>query len=122
MREELNPMTITVVLPQQIVDDMMPSRGSPSKRQACCLPASSSPTENDIRLLARKCNGFPKLISASRRGPPVHRLQGYVPFLAEAETLGAVAIWVHTHPGMESPPRPSEHDWEVDGRLPNFSA
>ena len=40
-----------------------------------------------------------------------------MPFLAEAEALGAVAIWVHTHPGMESPPRPSEHDWEVDRQI-----
>jgi hypothetical protein len=43
--------------------------------------------------------------------------EGYVPFLAEAESMGAVALWVHTHPGEQSQPRPSRHDEEVDRQI-----
>lgn len=40
--------------------------------------------------------------------------EGYVPALGEAETIGASAIWLHTHPGNNSSPRPSRHDAKVD--------
>jgi molybdopterin/thiamine biosynthesis adenylyltransferase len=37
--------------------------------------------------------------------------------LAEAESLGAACIWVHTHPGRDSTPQPSVHDRIVDREL-----
>jgi hypothetical protein len=37
--------------------------------------------------------------------------------LSEAETLGATAIWLHTHPGENAIPRPSKHDHEVDRQI-----
>jgi molybdopterin/thiamine biosynthesis adenylyltransferase len=40
---------------------------------------------------------------------------GYVPALGRAEDVGAMAIWVHTHPGGR--PIPSRHDREVDEQL-----
>jgi len=43
--------------------------------------------------------------------------EGYVHALAEAETLGATCIWVHTHPGAGASPRPSEHDKVVDRKI-----
>jgi molybdopterin/thiamine biosynthesis adenylyltransferase len=43
--------------------------------------------------------------------------EGYVQALAEAETLGAACIWVHTHPGQDASPRPSKHDHIVDGKI-----
>ena len=42
---------------------------------------------------------------------------GYVPALGEAETDQSVPIWLHTHPGSEASPRPSEHDELVDEQL-----
>ena len=42
---------------------------------------------------------------------------GFVPPLAEIETAGAMAIWLHTHPGDGASPRPSDRDIEVDRRL-----
>ena len=42
---------------------------------------------------------------------------GYIPALGAAESDKAVAIWLHTHPGDRSSPRPSEHDEFVDGEL-----
>lgn len=43
--------------------------------------------------------------------------EGYVPFLAEAETLKATALWIHTHPGNDACPKPSTHDGEVDRQI-----
>jgi molybdopterin/thiamine biosynthesis adenylyltransferase len=43
--------------------------------------------------------------------------EGYVHTLAEAETLGAACIWVHTHPGEDASPIPSEHDRIVDDEI-----
>ena len=42
---------------------------------------------------------------------------GYVPALAAAEADQSVPIWLHTHPGSESSPRPSKHDELVDEEL-----
>jgi molybdopterin/thiamine biosynthesis adenylyltransferase len=42
---------------------------------------------------------------------------GYVHALAQAEVLGAVAIWVHTHPGISSLPLGSTYDELVDREI-----
>ncbi|WP_045824977.1 ThiF family adenylyltransferase [Williamsia herbipolensis] len=42
---------------------------------------------------------------------------GYMPALAAAETQGAVAIWVHTHPGDGAKVAPSRHDLQVNSEL-----
>jgi molybdopterin/thiamine biosynthesis adenylyltransferase len=43
--------------------------------------------------------------------------EGYMGALARAETLGATALWVHTHTGVGSSARPSSHDDVVDKEL-----
>ncbi|MFY2791272.1 hypothetical protein BH92_07700 [Rhodococcoides fascians A21d2] len=43
--------------------------------------------------------------------------EGYMPVLAAAETEGAVAIWVHTHPGDGARVSPSQHDLQVNADL-----
>lgn len=42
---------------------------------------------------------------------------GYVPALGEAERRGAMAFWLHTHPGKRSAPMPSIYDDKVDRDL-----
>ena len=42
---------------------------------------------------------------------------GYLPALAAAEADLSVPIWLHTHPGNGSTPRPSKRDEIVDGEL-----
>ncbi len=42
---------------------------------------------------------------------------GYVPALRLAEEGKAIAIWFHTHPGIEAHPLPSIHDQVVDRDL-----
>lgn len=43
--------------------------------------------------------------------------EGYVRALARAEELGAVALWVHSHPGEDACPKPSVKDEQVDRDL-----
>lgn len=45
------------------------------------------------------------------------RSGGYVEALRIAEQMGAVPIWLHTHPGEGASPRPSTHDLRVDEQL-----
>jgi hypothetical protein len=42
------------------------------------------------------------------------RPEGYVGALARAEQIGAIPIWLHTHPGEEGIPQKSDADWQVD--------
>ena len=42
---------------------------------------------------------------------------GWVPALSEAELLGAVPIWFHTHPTTRGIPRPSIADQKVDAEI-----
>jgi molybdopterin/thiamine biosynthesis adenylyltransferase/proteasome lid subunit RPN8/RPN11 len=111
-------MTITVVLPQQIGEAIDAAARLPVETGGVLLASLAVTDENDIRLLARKMHWVPESAYIRRGGDHLSiASEGYVPFLSEAESLGCVAIWVHTHPGLESPPRPSEHDWEVDRQI-----
>jgi len=42
---------------------------------------------------------------------------GYVAALGRAEKLGAIPVWIHTHPGEHGIPLPSRADGEVDRRI-----
>lgn len=118
MCEELNRMTVTVVLPQPIAEEIDSVARLPVETAGVLLASIVVTEEQDIRLLARKMYWVPESAYIWRGGDHLSiASEGYVPFLAQAESLGAVALWVHTHPGLESPPRPSEHDWEVDRQI-----
>lgn len=47
---------------------------------------------------------------------------GYVHALKAAHDQGAVALWVHSHPGDGAIPMPSRHDREVDAQLQDLFA
>jgi molybdopterin/thiamine biosynthesis adenylyltransferase/proteasome lid subunit RPN8/RPN11 len=111
-------MTATLVVPGHIADEIDAIARLPVETAGVLLASIVRTRQGDIRLLARKMRWVTES-SYIRRGSDHLSIasQGYVPFLAEAETTGAVAIWVHTHPGIESWPRPSEHDEEVDRQI-----
>jgi hypothetical protein len=111
-------MTVTLVLPQDIVDDLEAAARLPVETGGVLLASVVVTDEGEIRLLGRKMRWVPESSYIRRGGDHLSiASEGYVPFLGEAEALGAVALWVHTHPGMESPPRPSRHDEEVDRQI-----
>jgi proteasome lid subunit RPN8/RPN11 len=94
-------MTITVVLPQHIRDEIDAAARLHLETAGVLLASVVVTDEKDIRLLARKMQWVPESSYIRRGGDHLSiASEGYVPFLAEAEALGAVAIWVHTHPGL----------------------
>ena len=111
-------MTATLVLPQLIADELDATAKLSIETAGVLLANVVVTDEGEIRILGRKMRWLSES-SYIRRG--VDHLSiasnGYVPFLAEAEEMGAVAIWVHTHPGMDSVPQPSSHDEEVDRQI-----
>jgi molybdopterin/thiamine biosynthesis adenylyltransferase/proteasome lid subunit RPN8/RPN11 len=118
MPNELESMNVTIVLPQQIAEKIDAVARLAVETAGVLLASIVTTDEGEIRLLARKMHWVPAAAYLRRGGDHLSiASEGYVPFLAEAESLGAVAIWVHTHPGLDSPPRPSDHDWKVDDQI-----
>ncbi len=111
-------MTVSVVIPQDIAEDILSITSLPKETAGVMLAGVAEAPNGDIRLLAR-CMRWVGEEAYSRReqyGLTI-RSEGYVHALAEAETLGAACIWVHTHPGQDATPRPSEHDHIVDREI-----
>lgn len=118
MREQLNQVRVTVVVPGPILDDIDAVARLPVETAGVMLASFVETEDGTVRLLARKMCWVPEAAYLQRGGDHLSIASGgYVPFLAEAEKLNAMALWVHTHPGIESPPRPSSHDWEVDAQI-----
>ena len=111
-------MTVTVVLPDQIAAELFEATAADIET-ACVLLARHVETPGgDVRLLARQLHWVPdnayRLREATAMSIASH---GYVPALAAAEADQSVPIWLHTHPGSESSPRPSKHDEFVDEEI-----
>ena len=111
-------MTVTLVLPDQIAADLFEATGA-DLETACVLLARHVETPGgDVRLLARELHWVPddayRLRDATAMSIASH---GYVPALGAAEADQSVPIWLHTHPGSDSSPRPSKHDELVDEEL-----
>jgi len=74
--------------------------------------------DGSLRLLGRELLEVPD-DAYERREAMALRVtsKGFVPALARAEEIGAVPIWLHTHPGEGSNPRMSRHDDQVNREL-----
>ena len=111
-------MTVTLVLPDQIAAELFDST-SADVETACVLLARRVETPGgNLRLLARALHWVPDDAYRRREATALSiASHGYVPALAEAEADGSVPIWLHTHPGNDSSPRPSKRDELVDEQL-----
>ena len=111
-------MTVTLVLPGQIADELFQAAGADMETACVLLARQVVTSRGDVRLLAREMHWVPddayRVRAAAEMSITSH---GYVPALAAAEADNAVPIWLHTHPGNESSPRPSKHDEIVDEEL-----
>lgn len=111
-------MNVTLVLPDQIATQLFDTTAA-DVETACVLLARHVKTPSgNIRLLTRALHWVPD--DAYRRREPTALSitpHGYVRALAAAEADQSVPIWVHTHPGNGSSPRPSKHDELVDDQL-----
>lgn len=111
-------MMTTLVLTQQIADEINSAAQLSVETAGVLLVKVISLEGDEIRLLAR---GVRWVSESNYRRREWNHLsipsEGYVPFLGEAERLGAVPMWLHTHPGFEARPQPSVHDEEVDRQI-----
>lgn len=111
-------MAVSVVIPQDIEEELRTIADYPKETAGVMLAGVAESPNGDIRLLARGMRWVDEAAYSRReRYGLTIRSDGYVRALAEAETLGAACIWVHTHPGQEASPRPSEHDRIVDREI-----
>jgi proteasome lid subunit RPN8/RPN11 len=111
-------MTVTLVVPQEITSDIDAAARLPVETAGVLLASVVTIDDGNVRILARRMRWAPESSYLRRGGDHLSiASEGYVSFLAEAEMVGAMALWVHTHPGIGSRPRPSEHDWEVDRQI-----
>ena len=111
-------MTVTLVLPNGIADELLEAVSS-DVETACVLLARHVETPGgNIRLLGREVHWVSDDAYLMRDATALSiSSHGYMPALAAAEADQAVPIWVHTHPGSEATPRPSKADERVDEEL-----
>ena len=111
-------MTATVVIPQNIVEELQAILCLQQETAGVMLAGVAEAPNGDIRLLARFIRWIEEAAYSRREWDGLTiKSEGYVHALAEAETLGAACIWVHTHPGQYASPRPSKHDRVVDDQI-----
>lgn len=108
-------MITTLVLTEPIFQELEQTARLPVETAGVLLAGIARAPNGDIRLLARQMHWVPEAAYLAREGDHLAiASQGYVPALAEAERLGVIPIWFHTHPGTIGHPTPSIADRKVD--------
>jgi molybdopterin/thiamine biosynthesis adenylyltransferase len=107
----------TLVLPRWMAEEIAGAARDKNEAGAVLL-AGVAHASTGLRLLGRELHWVPE-DAYDRRTPFALSIlsAGYVDALARADEIGAVPIWLHTHPGEDAIPRPSEHDIAVDDEL-----
>jgi molybdopterin/thiamine biosynthesis adenylyltransferase len=111
-------MTVSVVVPQTIAEELESAARLPVETAGVLLAGIAEAPNGDTRVLARGMRWVGEEAYSRREWNGLGiRSEGYVRALSEAETMGAACIWVHTHPGRDALPRPSDHDHIVDREI-----
>lgn len=111
---------ITLVLPDETLKDISANSLNPLETAGVILASivEDNSGRGDIRLLAREIQWVPPQCYTIRETCEMTiTSEGYVQALARAESIGAICLWVHTHPGMGGVPLPSVRDARVDTQL-----
>ncbi|MFO1219669.1 MAG: ThiF family adenylyltransferase [Burkholderiaceae bacterium] len=108
----------TLVVPDSVQAALNAILHVPVETAGVLLASVVKTRSEDLRLLAREFVLVQDEAYLRRDGAALCvASEGYVAALARAEQLGAMAIWVHTHPGLDAVPAASEHDLLVDEQL-----
>lgn len=111
-------MTTTLVLPLAIADAIREAASHHVETAAVVLASVTHTPDGQVRILARQIRWVPDSAYIRRKEDALSiTSDGYVGALADADRLGAVCIWMHTHPGGRGVPLPSEHDFVVDREI-----
>ncbi|MFJ4633847.1 ThiF family adenylyltransferase [Streptomyces sp. NPDC088847] len=106
---------VTLVLPQDLADQLSAAAAQRTESAAVLIVGTAREGQR-LRLLGRELHWVADRYYAQRTSTGLDIASGgYVPALRRAEELGAVAVWVHTHPGGD--PSPSRRDAGVDAAL-----
>jgi len=108
-------MSVTLVLPSFIATELVQAARE-SLETGGVLLAGVAQQGAHLRLLARELHWVADDHYLTRHEDELLITSGgYVSALRRAEEIGAMAIWVHTHPAGR--PGPSRHDHRVDEQL-----
>ncbi len=111
-------MTATLVLTAPVMREIEAVSRLPMETAGVLFVSVARAPSGDIRVLGRAIRWVEPDAYALREEDALSiRSEGYVPWLGEAETIGAACIWVHTHPGDFGRPLPSAADVIVDGEI-----
>ncbi len=111
-------MIVTLVLPESLATELLSVAQADVETAGVLLARPVTGPAGDLRLLARAVHWVPEHAYLVREADRLRiASEGYVPSLAAAEEDEAIPIWLHTHPGEGSSPRPSRHDRKVDQEL-----
>lgn len=111
-------MSVTLVIAQDLTLDLLTAAQGPVETAGVLLARLVATPSGNHRLLARTVHWVPEDAYLRRTSRELLVASaGYVPALAAAEDDGCVPIWLHTHPGNGSSPRPSARDAQVDREL-----
>jgi molybdopterin/thiamine biosynthesis adenylyltransferase len=109
---------VTLVMTEALSEELLEIAGQEMETAGVLLADLVEADDGSTRLLATEVRWCPDDSYAERYETGLSiTSNGYVPALADAEAGGAVAIWLHTHPGEGSSPRASHHDELVDQQL-----
>ncbi|MBI2220395.1 MAG: ThiF family adenylyltransferase [Acidobacteria bacterium] len=111
-------MAVTLVLPSSMAGELEKAACQPLESGGVLTARILDSPNGDLRLLGREFHSVHDSAYLRRETDGLTvASEGYVHALGRAEEDGAIAIWVHTHPGVDSWPRPSPHDRIVDTQL-----
>jgi molybdopterin/thiamine biosynthesis adenylyltransferase len=111
-------MTVSAVIPQAIADEIESFASRRDETAGVMLVSVVNTPDGNVRLLARGMRWVEESAYDVREWNRMSiRSDGYIRALSEAETIGATALWVHTHPGEHALPVKSEPDREVDAEI-----
>jgi molybdopterin/thiamine biosynthesis adenylyltransferase len=108
-------MITTLVLPDDIAADIDAAARQPLETAGVLVASCVDAPNGDLRLLGRKIFWVADDAYLERAADRLSiASQGYVGALSQAERLGALGLWFHTHPGEGARPVPSLADRQVD--------
>ena len=111
-------MTVTLVLTNHLADEIAEVAAIDVETAGVLLARYVETPSGNVRLLGRNMHWVPDDAYLSREATGLSiASHGYVPALAAAEADQSVPIWLHTHPGEESSPRPSKRDAIVNEEI-----
>jgi len=111
-------MTTTLVLPEDIACSIEAAAQESVETAGVLLTGFAKAPNGDLRLLGRQMLWVPDDAYLAREGDHLSiASHGYVHALSEAERIGAVPIWFHTHPNLIGYPTPSMADRKVDREI-----